>query len=148
MPESLLTGYSALLYSGTTVAASANSSQFTLPVADSYTFILDVGTPGGTTETLDAAIQTSVDGGTTFYDWWRFTQATTAAITYTLTVQPVQGRGEAGSVATITAAGTGALNTNKPFANPCRLALTLGGTLPTYATIKLWVICQPRSQSW
>lgn len=145
MAENILPSNPTLLYSGATVTTTANSSTFSLPMADSYSFILAVTTPGGTTETLDVAIQTSPDGGTTFYDWWRFTQVTTAAVTHCLTVQPWQGVGEAGSIAVITAAATGAMNVNKPFCNPCRIALTIGGTLPTYATIKVWVITSPRS---
>ena len=147
MAENILPSNPTLLYSGTTVTTTANSANFNLPIADSYSFILAVTTPGGTTETLDVAIQMSPDGGTTFYDWWRFTQVTTAAVTHCLTVQPWQGLGEAGSIAAITAAATGAMNVNKPFCNPCRAALTISGTLPTYATIKLWVITTPRSGS-
>src|ERR1700690_22307 len=145
MAENIIPSNPTLLFSAATFNATANSPTFNLPLADSYSFILAVTTPGGTTETLDCAIQISPDNGTTFYDWWRFTQVTTSAVTYCLTVQPWEGRGEAGSIATITAAGTGALNTNKPFTNPCRLALTLGGTLPTYATVKVWVVSTPRS---
>ena len=147
MAENLNPSNPTLLFSAATFNATANSANFNLPLADSYSFILAVTTPGGTTETLDCAIQISPDGGTTFYDWWRFTQVTTSAVTHCLTVQPWQGRGEAGSIAAITAAATGAMNVNKPFCNPCRLALTLGGTLPTYATVKVWVVSTPRSGS-
>ena len=147
MAETLQPCYAALLYSGATVTTTGTSSTFNLPLADSYSFIMAVTTPGGTTETLDMAIQISPDGGTTYYDWWRFTQVTTAAVTHCLTVQPMQGRGEAGSIAAITAAATGAMNVNKPFVNPCRLAFTISGTLPTYATVKVWVICTPKSSS-
>lgn len=149
MAETLQACYSALLYSGATIGSVTplSSSNFNLPQADSYSFVLAVTTPGGTSETMDAAIQISPDGGTTFYDWWRFTQVTTAAVTHCLTVQPMQGRGEAGSIAVITAAASGAANVNKPFVNPCRLTMNFGGTLPTYATVKLWVVANPRSSS-
>jgi hypothetical protein len=149
MAETLLPVYAKLLYSPTFSAAAVtgNSPTFTLPLADSYTFILDVGTPGGTTETADVAIQASPDGGTTFYDWWRFAQVTTAVVTRCLNVQPMQGRGEAGSEAAVTAAATGAITQNKSCPPVCRIAVTIGGTLPTYATFKVWLVATPRSSS-
>src|SRR5215475_9473584 len=116
MPENLLIPYAASLFSGTTVAASVNQT-FTLYLADSYQFIADVGTVTGTSPTIDIAIQTSPDGGTTWYDVWRFAQIT-AASTRRLLVQPMLGRGEAGSEAAIGT--TGALNANASIHTTCR----------------------------
>lgn len=146
MSENLLPAIAKPVLTLATVTATASSSAITLPLADSYSFIMEVsGTISGTTETLDMAIQTSPDGGTTYYDHWRFAQVTTAAITQCLTVQPIQGRGEAGSNVTVTAAGTGAITNNKPFANPIRFTYTISGTSPSYAVVKVWVIAQPRA---
>lgn len=146
MSENLQPAYSKLLLSLTTVIATGSSAAITLPIADSYSFIMEVsGSISGTTETLDMAIQTSPDGGTTYYDWWRFAQVTTAAATRCLTVQPMQGRGEAGSEAAITAAGTGQISSNKPFSNPIKLTYTISGTSPSYAVVKVWVIAQIRA---
>jgi len=145
MPEQLLTSYSASLFSGSTVAASASGTGTTLPLADSYAFILDVGTITGTSPTFDVCIQTSPDGGTTWYDWWRFAQVT-AAGQRRLIVQPIQGRGEAGSEAAITSNGTGALNANAPIqAAQARVHIQVGGTSPSAATLKVWLIASPRA---
>src|ERR1700690_281030 len=146
MPEQLVPTYAGLLYSNAALAVTASTAAINLPLADSYAFILNVISAGGTTETLDLAIQSSLDGGTTYQDWWRFTQATTSAVTYCLVVQPMVGHGEAGTVATVTNAATGAISNNKSFANPCRLTFTISGTLPTYS-IKLWCLAATRS-SW
>ena len=149
MPENLSSGYTKLIYSATTFNATANTPTFTLPVGESYSFILDVGTPSGTSETMDAALQISPDGGTTWYDWARFAQVTTSVVSRRLNLQPLQGRGEAGSEAVITAAATGAINTNVPMpigvTNACRFALTLGGTTPSYATVKIWMVVSARA---
>lgn len=149
MAETLLSGYSASLYSAATVAANATQT-FALPQADSYSFIADVGTITGTSPTFDICIQQSPDGGTTWYDWWRFAQFTAAAVRR-LIVQPMQGRGEAGTEAAIGTAGTGgALNANAPaianFSSAVfRVKVTVGGTSPSAATIKVWVIAAPRA---
>jgi hypothetical protein len=146
MAENLLPSNASLLLNAATVIATGNSANFTLPVADGYKFTMEVsGTISGTTETLDMAIQTSPDGGTTFYDTWRFTQVTTTAVTRDLVVQPIQGRGEAGSDTAVTAGGTGSVATNKPFTNPCRLRYTIAGTSPSYAVVKVWMTAVPRA---
>jgi hypothetical protein len=135
-----------LLYSNTALAATA-SIPFIMPMADSYAFILDVISAGGTTEKCDLAIQTSFDGGTTYQDWWRFTQVTTAAVTHCLVTQPMQGHGEAGTIGIVT---TGALNSaisaNKSCTPYCQLKFTISGTLPTYS-VKVWAIMAQRSQA-
>lgn len=149
MAETLMSGYSASLYSASTVAANATQT-FSLPQADSYAFIADVGTITGTSPTFDICIQQSPDGGTTWYDWWRFAQITSAAVRR-ITTQPMQGRGEAGAEAAIGTAGTGgALATNAPAVSNFssgvfRVKITVGGTSPSAATIKIWVIAAPRA---
>ena len=144
MAENLIAPYTKLIFSGTTVAASQNSAAITLPLADSYSFILDVGTITGTSPTFDVCIQMSPDGGTTYYDWWRFAQVT-AAGQRRLTTQPVQGRGEAGTEAAITTAGTGALSANANTTQNVRVEITAGGTSPSAATLKVWVVAAPRA---
>ena len=147
MPEHIQSCQALLLYSNTALGATATVSPIYMPLADSYSFIFDVISAAGTTEKCDLAIQTSLDGGTTYQDWWRFTQVTTSAVTHCLTVQPGQGHGEAGTVAAVT---TGALNaaisSNKSFANPCALKFTISGTLPVY-NVKVWAIMAQRSSA-
>jgi len=148
MAEQLLPPYSKFIVAaGTVVAATSNSAVITLPLADSYAFVLSVTAAAGTTETLDAAIQITPDGGTTWFDWFRFAQVTTSAVTRRLVVQPLQGRGEAGTETAITAAGTGALNANAPFPGSnmqIRFAYTISGTAPSY-TLGIAMVAQTRA---
>jgi hypothetical protein len=153
MAENLLSGYSKSLVSATTVAASGVlGSAFALPNADSYAFILDVGTVTGTSPTFDIELEMSPDGGTTYYAWARFAQVT-ATGQRRLVIQPIQGRGEAGSEGAITTHGTGALNANAPMvtnfaggtAAVFQFYVTVGGTSPSAATVKIWVVAQPRA---
>jgi hypothetical protein len=147
MAETQLSGYSALLTNLATVTTTNTGTAFSLPAADSYAFQLDVGTITGTSPTFDTALQMSPDGGTTWYDWARFAQVTAAA-QRRLILQPIQGRGEAGSEAANTSGGTGAINANVPmianFGNVFRFKITVGGTSPSAATIKIWVVAAPR----
>lgn len=137
--------YNALLYSNAALSATVSVPSFNLPLADSYAFILDIyASPTGTTEKLDLAIQTSLDGGSTFQDWWRFTQVTTAAVTHCLVVQ--RGNNSPGTIAAITTGATNAaISSNKFFANPCRLTFTISGTLPVYS-VKVWCIAAVPSE--
>lgn len=145
MAENIIATYSAVLYSAATVTANGNSATFNLPQGDSYAFIADVGTITGTSPTFDISIQGSPDGGTTWYTFWRFAQFTAAAVRR-LVVQPMQGRGEAGTEAAIGT--TGALNANCPFpalsSATARINILVGGTSPSAATIKVWIVAAPR----
>lgn len=152
MAETLLGPQSQNLVAAGTVVSGApgstTSAVFTLIQADSYAFVLNVTAITGTSPTLDAAIQVSPDGGTTWFDWFRWAQVTAnTAMTRRLTVQPVQGRGEAGTETAITAGATGALNANCPAPgalNQCRIRYTIGGTSPNY-TLGIWVFAQPKN---
>lgn len=144
----------ALVAAGTVVAATGNSGNLTIPLADSYAFVLNVTAASGTTETLDCALQVSPDQGTTWFDWFRFAQVTTSAVTRRLIVQPMQGRGEAGSEAAITAAASGAISNNVPFPGALfsggkptiRFVYTLGGTSPSY-TLGIWMFAQTKQSA-
>jgi len=76
-------------------------------------------------------------------------QVTIAGGARRLIVQPMQGRGEAGSEGAITLHGSGALNANAPMlsgsgTNVFQFYCTVGGTSPS-ATIKIWVVAAPRA---
>lgn len=154
MAENLLSGFSKNLVNATTVNASGVlGSAFALPQADSYAFILDLGTVTGTSPTFDVELEMSPDGGTTYYAWARFAQMT-AAGQRRLVIQPIQGRGEAGSEGAITLHGTNsALNANAPMvsnfaggtAAVFQFYATVAGTSPSAATLKIWVVAQPRA---
>ena len=137
MPVSAQIPYSALLYSGSTVTATA-TSDFDMPNdIIGGEFIVDQGTGTGTSPTLDVSIQTSPDNGTTYYVAARFAQLTTTAAKMKLTVSS-RPTNVAGVAATITAATGGALSGNFVFTRKMRVVATIGGTNPSYATIKVW----------
>lgn len=73
-------------------STTATSANFTIPLADSYSFYLNVTT--ATAGTLDVVFQTSVDGGTTYVNIpWRFAQATTTTGCLVLNVESGLGSG-------------------------------------------------------
>jgi hypothetical protein len=150
MPETLIPGFTKSIASVTAFTASGIvGGSFSLAQADSYAFILDISTVTGTSPTFDVELEISPDGGTTFYAWARFAQLTAAGVRR-LILQPIQGRGEAGTEAAITLHGSGALNANVPMptgftnTNVFQFYCTAGGTSPS-ATIKIWVVAAPRA---
>ena len=153
MPEQLLAGFTKSLVNVTTATTTSGviGAVFNLAAADSYAFIVDVGAITGTSPTLDIEIEYSVDNGTTFYPWVRFAQMT-ATGQRRIVVQPIQGRGEAGTEAAVTLHGTNsALNANSPapvgFSNTSlfQAYASVGGTSPSIATIKLWLVAAVRA---
>lgn len=96
MPANLLKPIAKTLVASGLVSATGNSAAITLPLAESYMFILDC-TAINTGTTMDVALQTSLDGGTSYYGVAKFAQITTVAIATRLAMQPVLARGEAAS---------------------------------------------------
>jgi hypothetical protein len=130
----LLQPGSKILVASNTVTATGQSAAFTMPFADSYRLILITSAASGTTPTLDAVLQDSPDGGTTWVNLpLRFTQQTAAGNAWIL-FKPI-GLSDAASAGTTAATG-GALGTNTPFnAKYVRLAYTVGGTTPSFTFI-------------
>lgn len=94
-------------------STTATSPVFTLPLADAYTFYMNVTT--ATAGTMDVVFQTSVDGGTTFVNIpWRFAQVATTTGCFVLNVRSGVGSNydvtAATGTATLIAATGGALN--------------------------------------
>ncbi len=101
-----------VLLNAATIAATGNSATFTLPMADSYFLVLHATVVGASS--LDAVLQTSPDGGTTWVNLpLRFAQLTAAGDAY-IRFQPTMGLGEAASAGTAADTG-GALAANVPF---------------------------------
>jgi hypothetical protein len=143
----------ALVAAGTNILGAPGSqvsAVITLAAADSYAFVLNVTAITGTSPTLDCALQVTPDGGTTWFDWFRFAQVTAnTALTRRLIVQPMQGRGEVGSEGLITAGGTGAINANCPFPgalSQIRFRYTIGGTSPNY-TFGIFMFAQTKQSA-
>ena len=122
---------STLLVASNTVTATGQSASFTMPYADAYRLILITSAASGTTPTLDAVLQDSPDGGTTWVNLpLRFTQQTAAGNAYVI-FKPVS-ISDAASAGTVAATG-GALGVNTPFnAKNVRLAYTVAGTTPSF----------------
>jgi hypothetical protein len=126
--------------------ATITGASFVLPIADSYTAIVDVGTATGTSPTLDVAFQHSPDNGTSWYTFAKFAQITATGqrqLVFTPQVAVNQAASE-GAIANTGAAV--ALNTPIVY-SAVRVLATVGGTTPSFATIKLFVICAPAGSS-
>lgn len=118
-----------------------NTSTY-IPVFNAAAFILDVTTVTGTTPLLDVAIETSVDGGTTWYMAWAYAQVT-AASTLRLDVRDTGiGFTEIGATSTITLSGTTAIVENTVITQDVRILWTIAGTSPSF-TFAVWGIFQP-----
>lgn len=110
------------------------SSAFSMPVVPGgeYSFILNASTVTGTTPTLDAVLQTSVDKGTTYVNLpLRTTQVTAAGVRWmTLRLGPAMGS---------TASESPAADTGGTLAKDCvfdpqymKIKCTIGGTNPSF----------------
>jgi hypothetical protein len=126
--------------------ATITGTSFALPIADSYTAILDVGAATGTTPTLDVAFQHSPDNGTHWYTFAKFAQVT-ALGQRSLIFTPSVAFSQAASEQAIANTGTAvAINSPIVYSN-VRVLATVGGTTPSFATINLWVLCAPNGSS-
>lgn len=129
--------YVATLWSKTTATtATANSGAIDFPAdLDGGVFILEHGTGTGTTPTLDVAIQVTTDDGTTWFSMYRFAQVTTTAGTRRI-IASFRRVAEAAAEAVVADTG-GALAANCPISKKIRILATIGGTSPSYASIKV-----------
>lgn len=114
-----------------TVTATGSSAVFTMPWADAYRLVLVTSAASGTTPTLDAVLQDTPDGGTTWVNLpLRFTQSTAAGSSYII-FKPI-GFSDAASGGVVAATG-GSLAANTPIAvKQVRLLYTVGGTTPSF----------------
>lgn len=153
MPASMLSStVKVLVPTGTAVAATGFSAPFTLPLVDSLAIFINASAASGTTPTLDAALQTTVDGGTTWITlpikWTQLTGVGQAFVRF----QPTMGLGEAASAGVSGLTGA-AQAQNIPYVGPqfgsvlgsaaqiptMRLAYTTTGTTPNF-TIGVYAI--------
>lgn len=124
------------------VTAAATASQtFTLQPCDSLSVMVSSAAGTGTTPTLDFSVQTSPDGGTTWFVIERFTQITTSAAKETITFKPYLGVGDA-ATAFVSAATGGQAKQNIVCAKDCRITYTIGGTNPSF-TFDVWLVYAP-----
>lgn len=113
MALALVTPVKKRLLTVASTSTTATSAVFTLPLADAYTFYMNVTT--ATAGTMDTVFLTSIDGGTTFVNVpWRFAQVATTTGCFVLNIRSGVGQGTmdttAGTAASATV-GNGALVT-------------------------------------
>ena len=127
MPRQLTN--SKVLVASAAVTATANSGALTLPIADIYTFVVNVTTVTGTTPTLDIVFQNTPDDGTTWINMpMRTAQLTAASANYFNL--PASRAAIADSNAT--AATGGILSKNYIPSRKIRILYTVGGTNPSF----------------
>jgi len=120
------------LIASNTVTATGASAAFSIGLADTYTFILNVSAASGTTPTFDAVYQTSLDGGTTYVNIpWRHTQITAAGTNF-LTVRLGLGIGEVGAESAVAATGGTLAKPAVVDVAHMKLAYTLTATTPSF----------------
>lgn len=116
----------------TAAAATASSSNLTLPIGDCYALTVAVTAATGTTPTCDIVLQTSWDNGTTYRDLpLRYTQKTAAA-TEMIVFKLGLGNNEV-ALGQVVADTGGQLAKNCVF-NPdyLKVKYTIGGTNPSF----------------
>lgn len=112
--------------------ATTQTTKFTLPLSDAYTFYVNATAVTGTSPTLDICWQTSTDNGTTWVNVpWRHTQITAAGVTF-LTVRLGLGIGEVGAEGAVALTGGTLTKPAVVDVNNCRLSYTIGGTSPSF----------------
>lgn len=126
--------------------ATITGAAFTLPISDSYVMIVDVGAATGTSPTLDVALQDSPDNGTTWYTKQKFAQIT-ATGQRMLTFSPNVAYAQAATEAAVANTGSAVAQNVPIIYSNCRILATVGGTTPSFATIKLWIECVPPGSS-
>ena len=140
VPQGTNASVNQTLFSGTTVTASTTgdgtNTGATIPV-DTFTsclLYLTTGTGTGTSPTLNVYLQTLLPDNTTWTDLIAFTQATTAATTQVATVVS---QIAAPYTKTDAALAAGSLKATH-MGSMWRVKVVIGGTNPSYATIKLY----------
>lgn len=126
---------SALKYvlSETGKTATGTGATTVLPITDFNGLVakLTVANVSGTSPTLDLYLQTSDDGGTTWYDVWRATQIT--ANTTNPHWAAVGSQDSSRAIATVGSKTISANSVGVPLlSNVVRVAYTIGGTTPSF----------------
>lgn len=135
MAQQMIPSTAKVLLNAATIAATGASGTFSLPVADSYYLVLHATTVGASS--VDAVLQTSPDGGTTWLNLpLRFAQLTAAGDAY-IRFQYTMGFGEVASAGSVANTG-GALAANTPFIGSVNTTVT-GSTPQQTNTMRLFI---------
>lgn len=132
-----------VLYSGVDIAASSNSGAVVIGSdLAAGMLILNVTAQAGSSPTMDVSIENTPDGGTTWFEVYRFTQVGAATPQHQILAN-FSPKIDAGSIRSVTQAGTGALSANCVLSDPIRVKWTLGGSSPVY-TFGVYLIAERR----
>ena len=124
-----------VLMSSAVLTATGNGTAVTLPFTDFDSALvgLSISASSGTTPTLDMYLQTTTDGGTTWFDVYHWTQQTTT--TTNPAFVSVSCTDALRAVGTVGSKTIGANALGVPLLSPTmRLAYTLTGTTPSFTT--------------
>lgn len=125
----------------TLTGATLKNTSTPFPVCQAAAIILDVTAASGTSPTLDVAIETSPDNGTTWYAAYEFTQMTSTG-TRRMDIRDIGiGITEVGSEVSI-AEVNNPIKANTVLTQDIRIKATIGGTNPSF-TFAVWGIFQP-----
>lgn len=124
------------LVSSAARTATDNSGAINFPITDfpGGKFRLECTAASGTSPTLDVAIQTTPDDGTTWITCWRFAQTTDDADRELTTFWALGADGSTDLDAERAALATtgGALSLPTPISDKIRVVWTIGGTTPSF----------------
>jgi hypothetical protein len=141
-PNAALEPRAMVIASALVMTSSQASTVFELPNdADEIILYVQVTAASGTTPTLNAALQHTPDGGTTWLGTGNNTASMTAASIrgISLSRQRSFGQSAAEFSADVPAAGGAAASANGPLMRKCRIWFVIGGTTPSF-TVNAWVV--------
>lgn len=150
MPNTQLFTQTLTLQASSTMTQSNTSAALTIPLAQSYRWIVQCNTVTGTSPTLVMAVATSFDGGSTYNEIFSTTSITATGSYQSVVTRPYLGYGDAATEASSTLLGTtdiaaailGAANgpINTQFV---KLRFILTGTSPSFSNVTVGLITCP-----
>ena len=135
-----------------TITTSTTSGNLTLPPAQSYRIVCQVGTVSGTSPTMVMILATSFDNGTTYNEVLSTSTMTTSAAGQQLIFRPYLATGDVATSQSSSLLGTAdiaaAVISNGPI-NPAfmKIKLLLGGTSPSFGTPLIQYCALPQDSS-
>ncbi len=152
MSEQIYAGLGRTILASAARTTSTNSGNLRdttggIPASDAIAVILNVTalTGAGPAVTLDVWVDTSPDGGTTWFEAFKFANVPTSTISLRIDSRSNGiGSTAVGTVSTVTTTGTAALNTNTVLARDQRVRWEiLGATSAGSATFAVYAIVMP-----
>lgn len=136
----------------TALTTTGTSAAMTLPLAESYRFILEVHTVSGTSPTLDVWLETSADGGTNYVPFLQFAEVTTSGQGKEAIWKPYLGVGDSGTSMNAPLLGSVDGSTSSSTSCPSgpidtryiKVRSLLGGTTPSFAFAVRYIALAPQ----